>query len=184
MLDTLSRHKMRVLPRHPFLRHERHQPVDRGIRARGVAGSVVLHDGLRRLVAVAGDVADRQKIRAGAIEQHDAGVAEILIVLEVRRAGALVDEGQRRAGGDVAVALDRKIADLGEQMPVGVLVILAACGLIDDDRLRHVAQAKPHLELGNAELRGGQARRELRRFLDGDNGAGLALLKLSATLRR
>jgi hypothetical protein len=42
------------------------------------------------------DVADRQQVAARAIEQHDAGIAQVLVVLLVEFAGA-IDEHQRRA---------------------------------------------------------------------------------------
>jgi hypothetical protein len=47
------------------------------------------------LIAVAGDVADRQRIVAGAIEKDHAGVARVLIALEIRRVRGLVEEGER-----------------------------------------------------------------------------------------
>ena len=52
------------------------------------------------LMAVAGDVADRPRIVAGAIEQDHAGVAQVLIALEIRRAGGLVEEGEQAAPRD------------------------------------------------------------------------------------
>jgi hypothetical protein len=59
-------------------------------------GAVVLHDGLRASVRVHRAVADCQQIAADAIEQHDAGIAQVLIVFLVEFAGA-IDEHQRRA---------------------------------------------------------------------------------------
>ena len=49
----------------------------------------MLHDGLRAPVRVPGDVADRQQVAAGAIKQHDAGIAQVLVVFLVEFAGAI-----------------------------------------------------------------------------------------------
>jgi hypothetical protein len=53
---------------HPLFAHLQFQPVDASVSAIGVAGAVVLHNGLRASVRVPRDVADRQQVAASAIE--------------------------------------------------------------------------------------------------------------------
>jgi hypothetical protein len=72
------------------------KPVDAGIGAVGITGAIMFHDGLRASVRMPGDVADGQQIAAGTIEQHDASVAQVLVVFLVKLAGG-IDEHQRLA---------------------------------------------------------------------------------------
>jgi hypothetical protein len=57
----------------------------------------MLHDGLRGSVRVPGDVADRQQVAACAIEEHDAVIAQVLIVLLVEFAGAIDEQASELA---------------------------------------------------------------------------------------
>ena len=246
-LRGIVQHRLTPASRHSFFPDLQHQAVNAGIGAGRVAGAIVLHDGLRALVAVAGDVADREQIAAGAIEQHDAGVAQILVVLAVEFAGP-IDEEQRRTwlqppGGFIAIAVATRLgghplgkravapvdhprayrlvlvfldrirlehhrqsgcecvgkplgasdrglrgvsieeAECSERagrhhpMPICILVIGLAVVLVDDEFGRHHIELQAQLDLFRASAGGIESGRELRRFLDVDELAGLALTK-------
>ena len=74
-----------------LLAHLQFEPVDAGIGTIDIAGAIMLHDGLRASVRAPGDVADRQQVAAGAIEQHHACIAQVLVVCLIEFAGD-VDE--------------------------------------------------------------------------------------------
>jgi hypothetical protein len=76
-------------------------------------------------------------------------------------------------------ALDRESAHLGEQMPIGVLVVGPASGFVDDG-FRHVAHLQLQLDGGDPRARGRQACGELRRLLDRNQHVGLALAEMTA----